>query len=112
MGLTLRDFFNRAKLFFHRSKNEVIKTTVIGKTMIEESQLETRKRNLIRELGELTFDLYGKGEIKNRQVESFCRKINMLLSKIDEKESTIDDIKSGKHNITDPGSGAKGFDGD
>jgi len=88
--------WKKAKNFFHLSKLEVIKTTVIGKAMIEESQLENKKRALLKELGELTFELYMQGEIKNKKVETFCRKINILLNRIDEKESTIDNVKSGK----------------
>jgi len=96
MKLVPNEYVEKFKKFFHLSKQEVIKTTVIGKAMIEESQLENKKRGLLKELGELTFELYKKGEIQNRQVETFCRKINVLLNKIDEKESTIDNVKSGK----------------
>ena len=71
-------------------KKEVIKTTVIGKAMIEESQLETKKRALLKDLVELTFDLYKHGKIQNKDVEAFCRKINIVINRIDEKQSSID----------------------
>jgi len=96
MKTNISNFIDKAKVFFHRSRREVIKTTVIGKTMIEESQLETKKRALFKELGELAFSLNRSGKLKNKEIEAFCKKINDILSRIDEKESTIDSVKSGK----------------
>ena len=89
-------FYNKIKKIFNISKKEMVKTTAIGRAMIEESQLENKKRALLKELGELTYALYNRGEISNKEVEIFCRKINILINRIDEKVSTIDNIKSGK----------------
>ena len=96
MKANIGGFIEKARTFFDKSKREVIKTTVIGRTMIEESQLETKKRVLFKELGELAFSLNKSGKIKNREISSFCTKINEILSRIDEKESTIDSVKSRK----------------
>ena len=89
----MEGIFAKLNKLLHRSKSEVIKTTVIGKAMIEGSQLENKRRALLRELGELAFKLQNKGEITNKKVETLCRKINLVNTKIEERESRIDEMK-------------------
>ena len=96
MSSGFQSLMNKAKSLFHRSKHEVIKTTAIGRTMIEESQLENRKRTLLKELGEQTLKLYNDGKLKNKDLEVSCRKLNVLYNRIDAKESAIDEIKATK----------------
>jgi DNA-binding transcriptional regulator GbsR (MarR family) len=88
------NFLKKLTSLFHKSKSEVIKTTVIGKAMIEGSQLENKKRALLRELGELAFKLNTKGAITHKKVETLCKKINVVETKIVEGENKIDEVKA------------------
>jgi len=71
-----------SKNFIDSARDLLLKSSNIGKSMLEKSFLEKERKELFTRLGELTFALCKSNKIKDEALSSLINEIDMLNEKL------------------------------
>ena len=89
----LSDFIEKAKQVLLEGKQEILRSSRIGKTLLEIAHFNREKNNIFKELGKMLHVLDKNDISLPEEFKNYFKKIDELTSKIDEREGKIHDLK-------------------
>lgn len=91
-----KEIFDIIANYLERGKEEILRTTRIGKLKLDIASLTRQRDKLFVELGEITYLLRNKGLMKNPEIDEICERIDDINKLIQEKTEAIADLEKRK----------------
>ena len=92
------DFVGKAKTLFIDSKDEILKSSRIGKIMLDISSLNREKNHLYKDIGQKLYEELRENVSLPEEVTMLFEKLDEIHVKVKNEESRIEEIKhSTKH---------------
>ncbi len=90
----LSDFIEKAKKVLSEGKQEILRSSRIGKTLLEIAHFNREKNNIFKELGRMIYKLDKKDLVLPQEFPDYFKKLDELGTKIEEREGKIQDLKT------------------